>query len=200
MCSVNLKKGATFMVKITYLSDHLGAEEPAAEELSTEELAEMKKVARWHQEEWAHLSPDKTVGTRVEELRESAVKEGLPLTLVAVEEDAIVGTISLAEEDLSTHPEFSPWLSTVYVDASQRGQGIGSRLVQRVEEVAAAQGVEELYLYTPDQAPLYERLGWEVVSVETYRGEEVTVMRRDLVEIVEEGGRGWLQVEQPAAQ
>lgn len=190
------------MVEITFLSDHLGVEEPSVAELSTEELAEMKKVARWHQNEWAHLSPDKTVGTRVEELRESAVKEGLPLTLVAVEDDEIVGTISLAEDDLATRPEFSPWLSTVYVDSSVRRRGIGSRLVQRVEEVAADQGVDELFLYTPDQAPLYEKLGWETVSVETYRGEEVTVMRRDLADIVEGGQEGWLDgdAEQPAAQ
>ncbi|RAL20751.1 GNAT family N-acetyltransferase [Lujinxingia litoralis] len=177
------------MIEITYLSEHLGMEEPSVEELSAEELAEMRKVARWHQEEWAHLSPKKSVASRVRELRESAVTEGLPLTLVAVEEEAIVGTISLAEEDLETYPECGPWLSTVYVDESVRRRGIGSRLVRRVEKVAADQGVEELYLYTPDQAPLYERLGWEVVAVETYRGEEVTVMRRDLAEIVEDSER-----------
>jgi N-acetylglutamate synthase-like GNAT family acetyltransferase len=58
-----------------------------------------------------------------------------------------------------------------------RRRGIGSKLVRRLVERARELGVETLYLYTPDQDQLYERLGWETVERLDYRDEEVVLMK-----------------------
>ena len=71
----------------------------------------------------------------------------------------MVGSASLIAQDMDTRPELSPWLASVYVAAEHRRQGIGSALVRRVAQEAAALGVETLYLFTPDQEHFYARLG-----------------------------------------
>ena len=91
-----------------------------------------------------------------------------------------VGTASLVADDMSDRPELTPWLASVFVLPEWRGQGIASRLVQRVEAEACANGIGYFYLYTPDQQALYRRLGWRDRETRTYRGEAVTIMDRRL--------------------
>jgi N-acetylglutamate synthase-like GNAT family acetyltransferase len=77
---------------------------------------------------------------------------------------------------MDTRPKLSPWLASVYVAAEHRCQGIGSALVRRVVEEAAALDVQRLYLFTPDQERFYARLGWSVIERCTYRGYPQVVM------------------------
>lgn len=51
-------------------------------------------------------------------------------------------------------------LRSVVVPARQRGAGVGSDLVVRVMQAAAAQGVERLWLLTETAAPFFNRLGF----------------------------------------
>jgi N-acetylglutamate synthase-like GNAT family acetyltransferase len=44
-------------------------------------------------------------------------------------------------------------------------------------------GIEAIYLFTPDQVNFYQKLGWEVVSSEEYRGHSVTIMWVRLAEL-----------------
>ncbi len=55
----------------------------------------------------------------------------------------------------------------------------GSVLVRRVMQHARGNGVKRLYLYTPDQAQLYAKLGWQIHSEEPYNGTPVTIMSID---------------------
>ena len=41
---------------------------------------------------------------------------------------------------------------------------------------ASARGIAVLYLFTPDQADYYAKLGWEAIAVEPCHGQAVTVM------------------------
>jgi predicted N-acetyltransferase YhbS len=81
---------------------------------------------------------------------------------------------------MDTHPEWMPWLASVYVAPEFRHQGVGSRLVNSVSEAARKAGMEALYLFTPDRVAFYQRLGWQVLHGEAYRGRWVTVMRIQL--------------------
>lgn len=136
-------------------------------------------VARWHQDEWGHLS-SRTVADRVAEFAEQRESRSVPLTLLAWADSAPVGTASLLVADMDSHPELTPWLGSVYVHPDHRRRGIASALCRRAEAEARRLGLPTLYLFTPDQAPLYARLGWEVVGEERYHGELETVMRLDL--------------------
>src|SRR5690606_12830155 len=95
---------------------------------------------------------------------------------VAEDQQTLLGSASLLADDMSSHPELTPWLASVYVAEQHRGQGIGSTLVRRVMQHARDIGIKRLYLYTPDQEKLYARLGWQVLSGEQYNGTAVTIM------------------------
>ncbi|MCG7599383.1 GNAT family N-acetyltransferase [Halomonas sp. McH1-25] len=140
----------------------------------------LETVVTWQHESWGHLNPSLTFDARYDEVCGECGPGGVPRVFVALHEGQPIGTASLIESDMTTRPQLTPWLASVFVPPEWRGQGIASRLVRRVEEEARWAGIERFYLYTPDQQALYARLGWQAYESLTYRGEAVTVMTRYL--------------------
>ena len=137
-------------------------------------------LAEWQHRTFGHFAPQTTLEQRVAKISQTRRRSAIPMTVVALSEERPVGTACLVAEDMSTHPELSPWLASVYVEPDSRRQGLGSRLVARIETEAKKLGVERLYLYTADMQPFYEPLGWSVKAVEDYRGYEVALMEKAL--------------------
>lgn len=135
-------------------------------------------VAAWTYSAWGHLSPEMTRAAWRAETCDNAGPEGVPSTFVAWLDGQPVGTASLVAHDMTTRSDLTPWLASVYVEPGARGRGVASALVQRVETEARNAGLSHFYLYTPDQQQLYARLGWHPVDKAVYRGEQVTIMRR----------------------
>lgn len=91
-------------------------------------------------------------------------REGeMPLTFVAIEGDKLVGTVGLWRCDLISRQDLYPWLAALYIDESQRGQGLGAKLQQYVIEHARALGYPQLYLYSACKG-YYERFGWQYIG------------------------------------
>jgi predicted N-acetyltransferase YhbS len=134
-------------------------------------------LARWHLAEWGHKSPARTQATAERRLRGHLRTDGIPLTLVALEDGRPLGSAALVCQDMRTRPELTPWLADVVVDPGLRRRGIGSLLVRSTLAKARELGVARLYLYTPDQERLYARFGFEVLERTEYRGESVVIMR-----------------------
>ena len=106
-----------------------------------------------------------------------------PILLVAVDDDELVGSVSLIESDMPHHLDWAtrgPWLSGLYVVPQHRRRGIATALVIACEDHARSCGVRTLLLYTSRARMLYERLGWRVLESMTYQGELSTVMTKDL--------------------
>jgi len=139
----------------------------------------VETVARWQWGEWGHLDPDDSLAARITSLRDQTDPNRIPITYIALDGDAPLGTASLVEHDMSTHRELSPWLASVYVTPTARGRGVASALVRHVVGQAAAMGVTRLSLYTPDAQGLYEKLGWQVMAEEHFEGHPVTIMAID---------------------
>jgi N-acetylglutamate synthase-like GNAT family acetyltransferase len=83
---------------------------------------------------------------------------------------------SIIAADMTVRPELTPWLASVYVIPEARRRGVGSALVRRVMDEMDALGIDQLYLFTPDQVPFYRRLGWAPLERVRYRGKEMQVM------------------------
>ncbi len=140
-------------------------------------------LASWHIAMWGHLDPTATVQGRIERLTSHVGCPAIPTTLIAFDGETLFGSTSLVENDLRTYPHLSPFLASVYVAEPYRRRGIASALVQRIMAEAQAMGIAKLYLITPDQQPLYSRLGWQRLQEVPYRGEEVTLMVADLLSL-----------------
>ena len=101
-----------------------------------------------------------------------------PITLIAVEDNECVGTISIFENDLKTQNDLTPWLASLYVSPYYRGQGIAEKLINRVQEVVKECGFKTLYLRTEHTSEYYKRLGWEYVyKTHDEKGQETKVFR-----------------------
>lgn len=140
----------------------------------------LDRVASWQYGEWGFLDPNDSLEARRERLREHLHREGLPLTLVAVESvdrhSRALGSADVVHYDLPDRPDLTPWLSAVYVPPESRHQGVGTALTRRAVEEAAAAGAPRLYLCTWDRESFYRRLGWRTIERLTAHGAVCVIM------------------------
>lgn len=141
----------------------------------------IRTIATWIYEEWLKPNPDASIEKIITLLSQRIDSTKVPLTIVAFEDDGTpVGTASLTELDMKSHPELTPWLGAVYVSNAARGRGIASELCKRIEKEAKSLGHSILYLFTKDQVSLYSNMEWKIKYTEEYRGMNVTVMEKEL--------------------
>jgi len=134
-------------------------------------------LAEWHQREWGYLNPMKTVASRVEEFEAHLSEDLIPSTIVAMEDDELLGSASLVESDLDSRPEIGPWLASVYVCPQHRRRGIGGQLVRSIDELAHdSEEFDALHLYTTDREDFYLHLGWSVAERTTHNGVAIIIM------------------------
>jgi len=148
---------------IKFLADHLNYRET---------------IASWYMKEWGARYPERDLSCWAE-TQTYPNKGKLPLTLVAIENGEIVGTVCLRADGMTTHGEWKAWLSYLIVPEAHRRKGIGKALVKQAEAIAEELGFEELHLFTRlDHPKLYADLGWKMVAKEDYRGGVVSVMEK----------------------
>ncbi|AHL75425.1 GNAT family acetyltransferase [Stutzerimonas stutzeri] len=95
-----------------------------------------------------------------------AVLIGKRMVFVALEGNTVIGTASLDGQVVRT----------VFVRPQSHGQGIGSLLMNTVEQTARRLGIETLSVPSSVTAELfYKRLGYSAVR-ETFHGEERTIV------------------------
>jgi N-acetylglutamate synthase-like GNAT family acetyltransferase len=140
--------------------------------------AAIPRLAVWHHAEWGGLYDHWTLAVCRAELEDQATRRGLPTCLAASRDGDLLGSVSLVLEDA---PELadqgSPWLASLYVRPDARGGGLGALLVRAAVAHAAAQGVDELFLFTPAHRDFYARLGWQPMLRTTLKGTPVDLMR-----------------------
>ena len=134
-------------------------------------------LAGWHHAEWAHVYTDWSLEDARAELRDHATRRTRPTTLIALEHGELLGSVSLVDSDA---PELDAlgdaWLASLYVVPKARGRGLGAALVRALLAHAALLRVERLWLFTPDHAGYYARLGWRPQGQALLRGTRVHLM------------------------
>ena len=156
---------ASAMLTIAYLADH------------PEHIPEL---AARHHGQWSHLYPGETLADFENQLRSSAQRGALPLTVVALADGGPAGSASLIAHDLDSHPELSPWLANVHVAPPYRSRGIATALVKRIIDEAFILGVPTISLFTTGAPDFYRRLGWRSILHETCQGVPITIMSRPM--------------------
>lgn len=142
--------------------------------------SEILTVAGWLYQEWGRLVEGRTLETAYDKVKQSLGSDEIPMTLLYYLDGNLIGTAGIDHADMSTHPELTPWMVSVYVDPRYRRKGIGTALCQRIIDEFVCLGIKTAYLFTPDQENLYARLGWYTILREEYRGEQVVIMKLDL--------------------
>lgn len=139
-------------------------------------------LARWFKEDSPDYFKDQSIETIAHEHFLPRLNEDvLPISFIAHENEAAVGTIAVLTESITTHKHLAPWLGGLYVRQDFRHRGIGSKLVHAAIETAFALGHERLYAGVGRKAEqLYVSQGWEVCERVIYYEEPLSILRLDL--------------------
>ena len=140
---------------------------------------ELNQIAKWIFKEWGYVKPENSIESIAKQLSPRCNSKTIPLTLIAIDTE-VLGTVSLVENDMKSHPELTPWLGSLYVRSDLRGQGIGELLCRKLLEEAQKLGHKKCYLFTDKQEAFYAKRGWRTILKENYRNEIAFVMEIDL--------------------
>jgi len=139
-------------------------------------------LTEWHFKQWGDMTGALTESGYESLLFTHVSTQEIPLTLVAVENDKLLGSVNIVECDMSARSELRPWLAQLYVHPRERGRCIGPALVQAAVARTRKLGFDYLYLYTSGTLPsFYERIGWTRRETVHYKGKDRTVMEMKLV-------------------
>lgn len=82
----------------------------------------------------------------------------------------IAGGAGVIENDFHDRKDLSPNVCGVYVEEAYRNRGIAGRMLQKICDSFAENGVDILYLLT-DHTSFYERYGWDFFCMAQGDGE-----------------------------
>ena len=144
-----------------------------------DEPENLPTLASWHQQEWSHLNPGEDLAARISRMQPHLDGQLIPSTYIA-KDDVLLGSAAIVKKDMKIEPQLTPWLASVYVGPENRRRGIGRQLVLHVMAQAQKGGIDRLYLYTPDKAEFYLKLGWSTLYQRPYHNLDVTIMQVQL--------------------
>ena len=87
----------------------------------------------------------------------------LPRWYLMIKEEKIIGSYGLIANDFISRQDLWPWLCTVYIEESERGQAYGSRLLAHGRHESTKLGYPMVYLNT-DHIGFYEKYGWRYIG------------------------------------
>lgn len=138
-------------------------------------------LAAWHHAEWGHLYDPSVwdLDAAVREFEAMAAPGSTDLTWIALDGDALVGSVSLvADDDLDGFGHLTPWLASMYVIPEARGNSVASGLHDALLAGAAELGHEYVHLFTSGQEGYWAARGWRAVARVETEGHPATVMAR----------------------
>lgn len=138
-------------------------------------------VAKWYFKQWGYLRDVSSIEKTVQLLQQYLNRDQIPLIILAVDNEEILGAVQLKFYEMEIYPEKEHWLGGVYVAANHRKKKVAQNLIRKAIEVAESHCIETLWLQTQKlDGGLYKRLGWEPVEQAEYHREKVLVMKRAL--------------------
>ena len=110
----------------------------------------LKEVATLEYEEWAD-KPEEDKEARIERKIEKIkikLNDENFCKLILLDNNKLIGLISIFPEDCNECPELSPWYATMYVKKEYRGHGYSKILNDAILKEAREREYKEIYLKT----------------------------------------------------
>ncbi len=111
-----------------------------------------------YDEFWGDVEDGMTLSDLIAHLKTAMEPQQVPLSLIALVDGQLAGTVNLIENDDKNRAHLRPWLAAMVVRADLRGQGIGTALVKSLLADVRLMGIPTVYFGT-DGPGFYERLG-----------------------------------------
>ena len=122
----------------------------------------LKEVAELTQKEWGKKTNSKKefeekINKKISKIINN-FDNPLYCKLVLLDDDILIGFISIFPTDGDERKDLSPWYATMYVKEEYRGKGYSKILNDAILEEAKKRGFKKLYLKT-DLTNYYEKFG-----------------------------------------
>ena len=125
-----------------------------------EEIAKLSKI------EWAEYKTQEELNKKIEETIKKT-KKNLEnpnyCKLILVDNDNLVGFISIFETDGDEYQELTPWYATMYVKKEYRGKGYSKILNDAILKEAKKRGHKKIYLKS-ELKNYYEKFGAKYIT------------------------------------
>jgi len=131
---------------------------------------------RWR--EWGGVPERAELDWWVDVTAREAGREGLPVTLVAIEPSAeAAGAVGLGRFDPEERRDRSPWVLGMIVRPGRRGTGVGRLLLESLSRWAAEHGYQRLWVATGDPAvSFYRSWGWTMAETFDRPAERIAIL------------------------
>lgn len=129
-------------MNIALLADHAGC---------------IDELAAWYEAAWAPYYGEQGPGDARADLVSRCSRSRLPIGLVAIDNDTVLGTAAL-DRDATTG--LAPSVVGLLVAREHRRRGIASALLEAAERLAADLRHDELFISTSVLGELLQRNGW----------------------------------------
>ncbi len=115
---------------------------------------------------------------------DSWVGEGQELVFVARRGDELLATISLVDfDELMEFRHLKPWIAAFIVNPELRGTGVGTQVLDLLEDKAQSLGIDVLHLWTEDQSEFYLKRGYQSVARSKLGELDINIMRKKFSDI-----------------
>ncbi len=139
------------------------------------------QIAEWYFQMWGFREENNSIELTAGRIAGKLNRKQLPVPLVALEGERILGVAQLKLREMDIFPERAFWLGGVYVAENARGRGVAGYLTASAIELARDLRIEQLWLQTIAlNGGLYAKNGFAPVEKLHYKGEDVLVMTIDL--------------------
>lgn len=135
-------------------------------------------LSGWYELEWAPYYGIDGPGDARSDLESRCNHARMPIGLVALEGDKVVGTVGL---DLDVATNLTPSVVGLLVGRKHRGRGVASALLESVEGLARQLGHSRIYTSTTVLGDLLLRMRWYPFGeVEFLSDEHGSIYARDI--------------------
>lgn len=98
-------------------------------------------------------------------IKPMTINIGIPMALVAHQDEQYVGSVLLIENDMDARPQYSPWIAALWVEPEFRRKGVADELIHAVRAEAEKLGFNKCYLCATDtNSPYYVDRGFYLVE------------------------------------
>lgn len=115
------------------------------------------------EQEWPDWYNARGASARAE-LSERLRRDGLPLGIVALRDETVLGTCALTVSSGGLFTERSPWVGGLVVTPEERRRGVARRLLLRAKKEARRLGHKRLHALTDTARGLFEAEGWMLLD------------------------------------
>ncbi|WP_180138936.1 GNAT family N-acetyltransferase [Desulfoluna butyratoxydans] len=130
-----------------------------------------------YKKEWKEYYRPGGQGDALSDIYSFCNKDKLPICLVALKHGKFLGSVALRQKS-GSHYQLSPWVTSLYVIAEERQKGIGTKLIDAIENLSVDLGFSKIYSRSATATAFFIQNDW--VPIDQIEKQNLTIFKKDI--------------------